>query len=112
MAGLFNINPGRGWYEEAKTRTYNNIADAYSAIGTSSHPTRIYIINNFTDTNIWISFDGATNHIAIPAGGHYVEDIATNGISLPGSTTFYVKRFTAGVAPTSGTVVVSVGYII
>ena len=109
--GNFNITPERGWYEEAKTRAFGDVVDAYSEIGSCTHPTRKTIINNFTNANIWISFDGATNHLAIPGGGHSVSDDAANGISFPAGTTFYVKRFVAGVAPTAGSVVISIGYL-
>lgn len=111
MGGYFNITPERGWYEEAKTREHGDIIDAYSLIGTCTHPTRKTIINNFTDAHIWISFDGDKDHLAIPAGGHEINDDASNGISLPYGTPFYVKRFVAGVAPTSGRVVISVAYL-
>jgi len=111
MGGYVNIMPSRGWYEEAKTIAFGDIGDAYSAIGTCEHPPRKRIINNFTDIDIWISFDGIENHIAIPKGGHFIDDEAINGIVLPSGTTFYVKRLTAGVAPTSGMVVVSIGYM-
>jgi len=111
MNGLFNINPSLGGYEPAKTRAFGSILDAYSAIGACTHPVRKLIINNFTDAHVWISFDGTENHIAIPMGGHYVCDDAANGITLPANTIFYVKRFVAGVAPTSGSIVVSVTYI-
>ena len=110
MSGLFNISPERGWYEAAQTRAWGDILDAYSAIGSCTHPTRIIKLNNFTDAHLWISFDGIENHIALPAGGHSVDDDAANGFSLPANTTFYVKRFAAGVAPTSGSIVMSIGY--
>ena len=111
MGGFTNIMPSRGWYEEAQTIAHGAILDAYAELGTCTHPPRKRIINNFTDIDIWISFDGIVNHIAIPKGGHFVDDDATNGTVLPAHTTFYVKRFTAGVAPTSGSVVLSLGYM-
>jgi len=111
MSGYSYIAPQRGWWEAARTAAFGAILDAYSAVGTPiDHPPRIYIINNFTDKPVYISFDGATDHLAIPPGGHLIVDSTTNGIAIPKETTFYVKRFTAGDAPTSGSVVVSIGY--
>lgn len=113
MSGYVSIKPTLGAYEEARTEVFGNIGANYSLIDdVIDNPTRIFIINNFTDVPIWISFDGNLNHIAIPAGGHYVQDTGTNGMSLPKGTGFYVKRFSPLVAPLEGSVVVSIGYAV
>jgi hypothetical protein len=106
------VNPQRGWFEEMRTLGYASVAANYAAIGAeTTHPTRILIINNLTDKHVKISFDGTTDHITIPAGGNFVLDTVSNGISLPGHATFYVKRYSALEAPTSGDIIVSVGYL-
>ena len=111
MSGIVSFTPDRGWFEAARTVAFGAVLDAYSAIGTAiEHPTRVFIIWNLTNANAYISIDGVLDYWPIVAGGHLILDDSTNGISLPKGTTFYVKRYTAGVAPTSGDVVVSIGY--
>jgi len=111
MSGFQNLSTQRGWFEPIRTLAFGAVLDAYSAIGTAiGYPTRVFIINNFTDIAIHISFDGVNDHIAIPAGGHIVIDSATDGIALPKSTVFYAKRYTPGGAATSGAVDISIGY--
>ena len=111
MNGYNNISPELGWFEAARTAAFGAVVDAYSAVGTAiEHSTRVFIIWNLTNANIYISLDGVVDHWPIVAGGHLILDDATNGISLPKGTTFYVRRYAAGVAPTSGDVVVSIGY--
>jgi len=111
MSGYIALAPKRGWFETARTKAFGAIVDAYSAIGTPiDHPTRIFIINNTTNKDAWISLDGTNNHFAIVAGGNLLIDDATNGISISKGTTFYAKRYTPGDAPTSGDIIVSIGY--
>lgn len=113
MSGFYSIRPERGWFEPALTKAFGTIADAYSAIGTAiGHPTRVFILWNKTNKDVWISLNGTDDHFPILAGGSMVIDDATNGISLPKGTVFYVKRFTAGDAPTSGSVILSIGYTV
>ena len=111
MNGLFNIEPERGWFEVARTKAFGAIGANYSAIGTEiEHPSRIFIINNFTDAACWISIDGVEDYFAIAAGGNLVIDDATNGISLPKGTIFYAKVYDLLAAPTVNELIVSVGY--
>lgn len=111
MNGFSSISPERGWFEDLRFLNYLNLVAAYTAIGTAiDNPTRIIIINNLTDVPVMISLDGTADHMVVPAGGNYIIDSSSNGISLPAQTRFYAQRFTPAVAPTYGDVIVSIGY--
>ena len=111
MSGYVTIATRRGAFEPLRSLAYGSVLDAYSAIGAGlDYRTRVFVINNFTDIDIKISFDSIVDHLAIPAGGNIIIDSATNGLSLPKGTVFYVKRYTAGGAASSGHVDVSIGY--
>jgi len=111
MSGFQNLSTQRGWFEPLRTLAFGGVVDAYTAIGTGlGYPTRVFMINNFTDIAVKVSFDGANDMLAIPAGGHIIIDSASDGLALPKGTVVYVKRYTAGAAPTSGSVDVANGY--
>lgn len=92
-----------------------SIAAAYTAVGTAlTHPARIVMFSNSTDKALYISIDGATNILRIPAGTNQEFQITTNEISgegffIPQGTQFYVNRTNEG-APTSGAIAIAVMY--
>jgi len=111
MAGNISLSPDRGWFEPAKTLAFGGIGDNYAAIDTViSYPTRVIMIFNKTNKDLWISIDGVNDYWPINAGYGLVLDDATNGMSLPAGTMFYVKNYAAGDPPTSGSIIVSIGY--
>jgi len=109
MSGYITINPETGRFEDAKQLAFGGIGAAYAAIGTLTNAPRYFMVNNFTDIDVWISTDGIDDHFPVAAGGAVVLDCATNGIKLPKGTTFYVKQL-AGAAATSGSVILSSMY--
>ena len=84
----------------------------YSAIGTSaSSPIRMARIQNSTNAEVYISFDGVTNHLRLVAGSFILLDYTANkvrdeGFFMEEGTVFYVKRV-AGAA-TTGSVIIEV----
>lgn len=75
-------------------------------------PARLVLVQNYTDADIMVSYNGIDDHYPLKSGGvvifDYCSDSATNvtGLFIPTNTIFYAKRL-AG-APTSGSVYVSV----
>lgn len=111
MSGKISLMPDRGWFEPARSIAFGSILDTYSIIGDPiDNATRVFIIFNKTDKDVWISIDGTKDYWPISSGMSMISDEASNGKALPAGIAFYVKRFTAGDAPTSGSVIVSIGY--
>jgi hypothetical protein len=81
---------------------------AYVSMGTKSlHPTHQVSIQNSTDSYVYISLDGVTDHFMIPEYSGFFWDITTNksfgvGFYLPIGTRFWVKQING--APTEGEV--------
>ena len=101
-------------FEELRELAFGGIGAAYAAIGgaTGDH-TRLVTFNNTTDTDLYISTNGVTNHLRIASGSGKVLDLTTNkvrddGLFVDQGTVFYVKR-TAG-APTTGLIWIEVMY--
>ncbi len=92
-----------------------SIAAAYTAVGAAlTHEARMIQISNSTNTALYISIDGATNIMRVPAGVIQNLDLCTNkvrddGFFIPIGTQFYVNRTEAG-APASGSIAIQVIY--
>lgn len=90
-----------------------SIGSSYTAIGTPLlHPSRIIKIQNLTDSDVLISYDGVNDNDFVPSGGFTLYDISTNQVQTDGAfllkgTTIYVKE--SG-SPTTGSVYVTIGY--
>lgn len=104
----------RATFDAVREAAFGSVAAGYTAMGsTISDNVRIIMIYNTTDTDIYISFDGVTNHLRIPSGGGETYDFTANkvrddGLFLPIGTIIYQKR--TGGAPTSGNIWVQVTY--
>ncbi len=101
-------------FEELRESAFGAIGAAYSAVGgaTSDH-TRLSAIFNSTDTDVYISLNGVTNHLRIASGSGQIFDLTSNkvrddGLFIDQGTTFYVKR--AAGAPSTGLVWIEVLY--
>jgi hypothetical protein len=101
-------------FEELREAAFGVIGAAYAAVGgsTSDH-TRLVSFFNSTDTDVYISLNGATNHLRIAAGSGQVLDLTTNkvrddGLFIDEGTFFYAKR--AAGAPSSGSLWIQVMY--
>ena len=85
---------------------FASITGSYTALGTAfGHPMRIVKVTNATNGDVFVSFDGTTNNLFIPAGSFVLYDIAsdddpTEEFKLSKGTQIYIKQSSA---PTSGT---------
>jgi hypothetical protein len=101
--------------EEIRTIAAGPINNAYTGIGPAfEHPIRIIHIQNLTDTILMFSFDGITDHVALPSNGFLLLDVTTNktnqagGMFIAEGTRIYVKEI--ALSPTAGDVYVSTWY--
>lgn len=92
-----------------RTVAFGSISGTYAAIGTSlTHAASIWLVQNLTDVNVYISWDGVVDDFEIPAYSGMVLDITGNqanndaGLFIPRHTTFYVRQVSG--APTVGSV--------
>lgn len=102
-------------FEPLRSIAFGSISGAYAAIGTPfAHAARCIIIDNLTNANMTISFDGVNDHMIIVATSSRIIDYASNRVGPVDQleqaiqTQVYVKQ-TSG-APGSGNVYVSVIY--
>jgi len=89
-----------------RSLAFGSILAGYSAVGGAvDRPLRILRVVNGTDAAVIISFDGLTDHMAVPAGQQAQIDVTMNkvrddGFFIAEGTVFYAKR--AAGAPSSG----------
>lgn len=99
--------------EPIRSLGFAAIVAGYTAVGSALlNPIRLLIVNNLTDKDVMLSFDGVNDHIAIGSKGSFVLDITSNkgvagGLFLAKGTIMYVKRI--GI-PTSDSVYISTFY--
>ena len=100
--------------EPLRTIAFGSIGGSYAAVGTPfEHPSHIIHIQNNTDQEILISFDGVDDHEFLAEGSFVLLDISANmtrseGFFFPKGMTVYVKEANAG--PSIGNVYVSTYY--
>lgn len=93
-------------FEAVREVAFGGIGAAYAALGAAlTDNARIIALTNTTDAEVYISFDGVTNHLRLAAGSFKLLDLTTNkvrddGYFLPTGTQIFQMRV-AG-APTSG----------
>jgi hypothetical protein len=93
-------------FEEVREVAFGGIGVAYAAMGPPlTNAARILGINNTTDAEVYLSFDGVTNRLRLAAHSFRLYDIAANkvdkdGYFLPKRTTIFQKRVSG--APTMG----------
>lgn len=97
--------------EDLRSLAFGSISGAYAQIGTDfEFPSRILVIQNFTDKQMIFSFNGVDDHLTLPSGGQIVLDVTANKTVTGGAAYFsagigiFVKQV---VAPGSGSVYVS-----
>lgn len=84
---------------------FASISGTYAALGTPfGHPMRVIHFVNATNGDIFVSFDGTTNNLFMPAGSFVLYDIAsdddpTDNFRVSKGTQIYIKQSSA---PTSG----------
>lgn len=101
-------------FEELRELPFGSIVAGYTAVGgaTNDH-TRLVTFNNTTDTDLYVSTNGVTNHLRIASGSGKVLDLTTNkvrddGLFVDQGTVFYAKR--ASGAPSTGLIWIEVMY--
>lgn len=102
-------------YETLRSLAFGGISAAYAGVGASfTNPVRMLTIDNFTDANLLISFDGVINKTVIHSNSTKVMDYASNKIEPVGQLEqpigdrVYVKQESG--AAGSGSVYVTVVY--
>ena len=100
--------------ETVRSLGFAAIVAGYTGIGTVfTRPSRIIILQNFTDADVMISLNGIDDHIPLATQSSLVLDVSSNkGVaqefSVAQGTRFYVKQLSG--APSSGSVYVSTFY--
>lgn len=77
---------------------FGSLSDTYIGIGTAmTKPIRMILLQNLTDINVMISFDGINDTLPLPINGYLILDITSNktidqGFFLAQGTRIYVKN--------------------
>lgn len=102
-------------YEVLRSLAFGSIGAGYVGIGAAfANPVRMLMIDNLTDQNVIISFDGINDHTIVAAHSGKVLDYASNKMAPADhleqavGERVYVKA--VSVLPTLGSVYVSVIY--
>ena len=102
-------------YEPLRSLAFGGISGSYAGVGLPfANPVRLICIDNNTDANILVSFNGVDNHTFVAANGFKLLDYCSNrndmggNLEHPAGDRLYVKQESG--AATSGTVYVTVVY--
>lgn len=96
-------------FDALRSKGFAAITNAYTTVGTAlTQNWRMFRITNNTNGDMFISADGTTDNLFVPAGGFVLYDLATNAQNVQDTdwfvmkigTQFYVKYSSA---PTAGT---------
>ncbi len=99
--------------EAVRSLAFGSIGASYAKIGTDlEFASRMLLIQNFTDADLMISFDGSVDHIPIKATSSFILDLTSNktidtGFFVEIGTKINVKRIET---PTEGSVYISSFY--
>jgi hypothetical protein len=95
--------------EALREVAFGSITGSYAALGAVlAHDAFIDAFTNASDANIYVSFDGVTDHKKFAANSGRVTDLKTNDAYRIAGTQIYVKH--DGSAPTSGWFAAEVQY--
>lgn len=92
--------------DTVRTANFAVINPAYMGVGTAvSNPIRLFILQNFLDSAVMLSFDGINDHLPMPPNAYLIVDLASNktreqGFFLAEGQRLYVRQL--GAVPTSG----------
>lgn len=102
-------------FDALRSLGFVEIAAGYTIVGTVfEHPIRLLLMQNYTDGDVSISFDGVNDHMVLSNGAQVVLDFASDASSVAGIWSLaigdgvYVKQL--GAAPTTGSFYVSGAY--
>ena len=63
MSGHQKLSPDTGWFEPLRSLGHAAVLANYAAVGTAiEHPTRVFILSNFTDRDVVMSIDGIDDY--------------------------------------------------
>ena len=108
------MNAKRMYVEPVRSLAFGSIGAAYMGVGTNiDNPVTMFLIQNLTDAQVMISFDGVSDNLPLNSNAYMLLDIASNkttseGFYLPEGQRIYAKHM--GAAPTSGSVYLTVFY--
>ena len=97
----FNYQSRRALFEPLRVLAYTGISGTYAAVGAPlAFPSHAFRIINNTDGDMFLSYDGTTNFLFVPASSFVLYDISTNNdVDTPfyfaAGTQWYVKQSTA-----------------
>lgn len=102
-------------FENLRSLGFAGIGAAYAPVGTPfANPIRLLKVNNLTNANLLVSFNGIDDQDVVAANSAYVFDFGVNKSDMaglleqPAQTRFYVKSETSD--PTMGTLYVTTIY--
>lgn len=102
-------------YDDLRSIAFGSITGTYAGVGASfSNPVRILMIDNISDADVYVSFDGVSDKTIVAAHSGKIIDYASNRIDPVGQLEqsvgerVYVKVITT--LPTVGGIFVSVVY--
>lgn len=111
---MANSQALKGWAEPLRSAAFGSITGTLTALGNPyANPVRIYFFTNYTDSIIYVSWNGTTNHFAIIPGNSITIDVCANqsnpdGLYIATGDSTYIAY--AGSAPTTGSVYLSIVY--
>lgn len=101
-------------FEQLRTLAESSISSSYAKVGSALvYPSRMLVITNNTDGDMFFSVDGSNNYIFVPKYSAHVYDFTTNKLLVdqmfvfPGGTQFWVKYSSA---PSTGSVYIETVY--
>lgn len=95
-------------FDAVRQLAFGSITGTYAALGTPlADNVRLLSISNSTDAEVYISFDGTTDHLRLVDNSFKLFDFSANkirddGLFIAVGTQIYVKQVSSG--PTSGAV--------
>jgi hypothetical protein len=95
---------------------FGSLNAVYIGIGTAmTKPIRMFVIQNFTNVNAMISFDGQHDHLPLASGAYLILDITSNktipqGFFLPQGQRLYAKVLNPGDNATTGAIYLTTFY--
>lgn len=102
-------------FEALRSLGFASVSGTYAAVGTAFlNACRILQLDNLSNANVIVSFDGINDHLVVAGSSGKVLDFSANKVlpagflAMPAGTIVYIKQETG--APTSGSFYVSVMY--
>jgi len=101
-------------FEPCRSLAFGNLSGTYAALGGPlAHSARMLILQNSTNTAVWISKNGVDDHLPLMPNGYMILDLTSNktipvGFFLSQGDQLYVKQ--RGAVPNTGFIDLSVIY--